>query len=208
VTRDARHFAAAAGRNREPILDVLRAHLSPDARVLEIGSGTGEHAVHFCAALPGLDWQPSDPDPGCRASIAAWIAHTGLRNVRAPLDLDVRASTWGEAEARAPYDCVVSINMIHIAPWDCALALLDGAARVLRAGGMLFLYGPFKRGGAHTAPSNAAFDARLRGENPGWGVRDLDDVVREAASRGLALAEIVEMPANNLSVLFEARTRG
>lgn len=208
MTRDTRHFAAAAGRNRGPILEVLRAHLSPDACVLEIGSGTGEHAVHFCAALPGVDWQPSDPDPGCRASIAAWIAYAGLRNVRPPLDLDVRASAWGEAEARAPYDCVVSINMIHIAPWACALALLDGAARVLRPGGMLYLYGPFMRGGAHTAPSNAAFDARLRGENPEWGVRDLDDVIREAASRGLELAEIVEMPANNLSVLFEARTRG
>jgi cyclopropane fatty-acyl-phospholipid synthase-like methyltransferase len=207
VTTDARRSAAAATRNREPILAVLRGRLAPDARVLEIGSGTGEHAVHFCAALPALDWQPSDPDAANRASIAAWIAHAGLRNVHAPIDLDVRLPTWHGAEARAPYDSVVSINMIHIAPWACALALLDGAARVLRDGGLLFLYGPFMRGGAHTAPSNAAFDARLRADDPEWGVRDLDDVIREAALRGLALTAIVEMPANNLSVFFEARRR-
>jgi cyclopropane fatty-acyl-phospholipid synthase-like methyltransferase len=181
---------------------VLRTRVPADARVLEIGSGSGEHAIHFCAALPGLDWQPSDPDPANRESIAAWIAHSTLGNVRAPLDIDVRAKRWG-VEARAPFDAIVSINMIHIAPWECALALLEGAARLLREDGVLFLYGPFKRGGAHTAPSNAAFDERLRSENAQWGVRDLDDIVEAALPHGLALAEVVPMPANNYSVIFQ-----
>jgi cyclopropane fatty-acyl-phospholipid synthase-like methyltransferase len=203
----ARRCTPAAGRNREPILAVFRTRMAPAARVLEIGSGSGEHAIHLCTALPQLDWQPSDPDPASRASIAAWIAHSGLRNVRAPLDLDVRSARWG-VEERAPFDCLVSINMIHIAPWACTLALLDGAARLLRAGGTLLLYGPFRRGGAHTAPSNAAFDERLRSEDPQWGVRDLDEVAAAAAERGLRFAEAVPMPANNLSVLFERAAGG
>ena len=198
---DPRRFAPAASRNREPILAVFRTRVSPEARVLEIGSGSGEHAIQLCAALPGLDWQPSDPDPASRESIVAWIAHTGLGTVRTPLDIDVRAAHWG-VEARAPFDVIVSINMIHIAPWECTLALLEGAARLLRDDGVLFLYGPFTRGGAHTAPSNAAFDERLRNENAEWGVRDLDEVVTAAATRGLRFSEVVEMPANNLSVLF------
>ena len=199
---DARRFAPAAGRNREPILEVLRARVSANARVLEIGSGSGEHAVHICAALPGLDWQPSDPDPASRASIAAWIAHARLTNIRPPLDIDVHAATWG-VEDRAPFDVIVSINMIHIAPWSAALALLDGARRLLRDGGMLFLYGPFMRSGQHTAPSNAAFDERLRSENPEWGVRDLDEVGRVADSHGLNRVELVTMPANNYIAIFE-----
>jgi len=198
---DLRRFAPAASRNREPILTVFRERVSADARVLEIGSGSGEHAIHLCAALPGLDWQPSDPDPASRASIAAWIAHARADNIRAPLDIDVLAARWG-VEARAPFDAIVSINMIHIAPWECALALLEGAARLLCEDGVLFLYGPFKRGGVHTAPSNAAFDERLRSENVQWGVRDLDEIVHEAAGRGLRFIEAVEMPANNLSVVF------
>jgi cyclopropane fatty-acyl-phospholipid synthase-like methyltransferase len=199
---DARRFAPAASRNREPILEVLRARVSPNARVLEIGSGSGEHAVHVCAALPVIDWQPSDPDPANRASIAAWIAHSGLANVRPPLDIDVHSASWG-VEERAPFDAIVSINMIHIAPWSATLALLDGAARLLGAGGSLFLYGPFMRIGRHTAPSNAAFDERLRSENPAWGVRDLDEIALTAEPRGLRFVEAVAMPANNISVLFE-----
>ena len=202
MTTDARRFAPAASRNREPILAVFRTRVAPDARVLEIGSGSGEHAMHLCAALPSLDWQPSDPDAASRASIAAWIAHANLANVRAPLELDVRSDRWG-VEALAPFDALVSINMIHIAPWACTLALLDGAARLLRDGGILYLYGPFTRGGAHTAPSNAAFDERLRGEDPEWGVRDLDEVVRAAEERGLRFVEVVTMPSNNLSVILE-----
>ena len=204
---DARRFAPAAARNREPILEVLRSRVSPDARVLEIGSGSGEHAVHFCAALPGLDWHPSDPDPANRASIAAWIANAGLANVRPPLDIDVHAASWG-VEERAPFDVIISINMIHIAPWSATLALLEGAARLLRAGGTLFLYGPFMRIGRHTAPSNAAFDERLRGENPAWGVRDLDEIALAAEPLGLRLVEAVAMPANNFSVLFERAAGG
>jgi cyclopropane fatty-acyl-phospholipid synthase-like methyltransferase len=198
---DLRRFAPAASRNREPILAVFRTRVPADARVLEIASGSGEHSIHLCTALPELDWQPSDPDPSSRRSIAAWIAHSGLANVRAPIDIDVRAHRWG-VEEREPFDAIVSINMIHIAPWECALALLDGTARLLREDGVLFLYGPFKRGGAHTAPSNAAFDERLRDENPQWGVRDLDEIVVQAATRGLHFMEAVEMPANNLSVVF------
>jgi cyclopropane fatty-acyl-phospholipid synthase-like methyltransferase len=198
---DARRFAAAAGRNRDPILAVFRTRVAADARVLEIGSGSGEHAVHLCTALPGLDWQPSDPDPANRESMMAWIDHSGLSNVRPPLDIDVRAATWG-VEAIAPFDVVVSINMIHVAPWQCALALLEGAARLLRESGVVFLYGPFMRGGAHTAPSNAAFDERLRNENSQWGVRDLDDVVRAGSELGLHCVDVVPMPANNLSVIL------
>ena len=203
---DDRRFAPAASRNREPILGVFRMRVNADARVLEIGSGSGEHAVHICTALPGIDWQPSDPDPASRASIAAWIGRTGLANVRAPLDIDVRAPAWG-VEARAPYDAIVSINMIHIAPWASALGLLDGAARLLREGGVLFLYGPFMRGGVHTAPSNAAFDARLREENPEWGVRNLDNVLAAARERGLRFVAAVAMPANNYSVIIERMRR-
>jgi|KBSSwiStaDraftv2_1062776.scaffolds.fasta_scaffold162950_3 SAM-dependent methyltransferase len=198
---DARRFAPAATRNREPILEVLRARVPVGARVLEIGSGSGEHAVYVCAALPELDWQPSDPDPASRASIAAWTAYAGLGNIRPPLDIDVHAATWGMEECD-PFDLIVSINMIHIAPWSATLALLEGAARLLREGGTLFLYGPFMRGGEHTAPSNEAFDARLRSENPEWGVRDLDEVVRAAEPRSLLHAETVAMPANNLAALF------
>jgi SAM-dependent methyltransferase len=147
---DARRFAPAATRNREPILEVLRARVPVGARVLEIGSGSGEHAVYVCAALPELDWQPSDPDPASRASIAAWTAYAGLGNIRPPLDIDVHAATWGMEECD-PFDLIVSINMIHIAPLSATLALLEGAARLLREGGTLFLYGPFMRGGSTRA---------------------------------------------------------
>jgi SAM-dependent methyltransferase len=204
ASTDARLRYPATARNREPILEVLRARVPGSARVLELASGSGEHAMHLCAALPQLDWQPSDPDPECRASIAAWIGHSRLQNVRAPLAIDVLAGQWG-VEARAPFDLIVCINMIHIAPWPCALALLDGAARLLRVGGQLYLYGPFKRGGAHMAPSNEAFDAQLRERDPAWGVRDLEEFSNAAAARELELTEVVAMPANNLSVFYRRR---
>jgi SAM-dependent methyltransferase len=196
MTTDARRFAPAAARNREPILDVLRAHLPASGTALEIASGSGEHAVAFAAAFPTLVWQPSDPDPANRASIAAWIAAAGTPNLLPPIDLDATAEIWPLATA----DAVVCINMIHIAPWAACLGLLRGAARLLAPGGLLYLYGPFKRDGAHTAPSNAAFDESLRARDPAWGVRDLDEV-REAAE-GFAPPTVVAMPANNLSVLF------
>ncbi|MGE0383383.1 MAG: DUF938 domain-containing protein [Gammaproteobacteria bacterium] len=203
---DTRLYYAATGRNRAPILEVLRTRIAPSASILEIASGSGEHAVHFCAAEPGWRWQPSDPDPSCRASIAAWVAHTGLDNVLPPVSIDVCAPAWG-VEAQAPFDAIACMNMIHIAPWVCTPALFEGAERLLGSAGLVYLYGPFMRGSAHTAPSNEAFDADLRRRNPAWGVRDLDAVAHAAAAHGFTLAGTVDMPANNLSVLFRRAAR-
>ncbi|PRF64187.1 SAM-dependent methyltransferase [Burkholderia multivorans] len=194
----ARRSAPAAERNRGPILDVLRRVLPAHGRVLEVASGTGQHVVHFAQALPALRWQPSDQDPLARESIAAWIAHTGVANVDAPLAFDVRDASW----PAAPIDAIVCINMIHISPWASAQALFAGAARVLRPDGVLYLYGPYRRGGRHTAPSNDAFDLQLRSRDPSCGVRDLETVVALGADLGLDCTEVVEMPANNLSVVF------
>jgi SAM-dependent methyltransferase len=196
-----RQHAPSAERNREPILAVLERVLPATGTVLEIASGTGQHAVHFAAALPQLVWQPSDPDEAARASVAAWTAASGLANVRAPLALDVRDASWGIASA----DAIVCINMIHISPWASAQALIGGAGRLLGSGGVLFLYGPYRRGGAHTAPSNAAFDEQLRHRDPAWGVRDLEDVAALADAAGFDHEETVAMPANNFSVVFRKR---
>ena len=190
--------APAAARNRQPILDVLRAHLPDRGVVLEVASGSGEHALHFAAALPGLVFQPSDPDPEARASIDAWVADSGLANLRPALALDAAAAAWPVSAA----DAVLCCNMIHISPWTSTVGLVAGAARLLPAGGLLYLYGPYRRNGTHTAPSNAAFDEDLRRRNPAWGVRDLEAVATLAAGAGLAPPEVIEMPANNLSVLF------
>jgi len=198
---DARHFSPSAARNRGPILEVLSRILPKKGIVLEIGSGTGEHAVHFAKALSCLDWLPSDPDAASRASIKAWINTEELANVRAPVSIDVREPVWGVEDA-APFDAIISLNMVHIAPWEAALGLLAGAGRFLRLDGVLFLYGPFMLGGTHTAPSNAAFDADLKRRDPRWGVRDIDDLVGRAATHGLDLCEVVKMPANNLSLVF------
>jgi hypothetical protein len=191
---DPRRVAPAVARNRDAILEVLRAILPPRGLVLEVASGSGEHAVHFAAALPDLTFQPSDPDPAARASIDAWAA--GGANIRPALALDAAAPDWPIAEA----DALLCINMIHIAPWAACEGLLRGAARILPAGAPLVLYGPFRRGGAPTAPSNAAFDAELRASNPDWGVRDLEAVT--AAARGFAAPQVTAMPANNLTVAF------
>ncbi|AGK49659.1 hypothetical protein BTI_4260 [Burkholderia thailandensis MSMB121] len=201
IDSTSRQWAAAAERNREPILAVLKRVLPARGAVLEIASGTGQHAVHFAAALPDLVWQPTDVELAARASVAAWAADAALPNLRAPLALDVCAKPWPLAAA----DALVCINMIHIAPWAAACALFEGAARVLPEGGVLYLYGPYRRGGAHTAESNAQFDAQLRSRNPAWGVRDLEAVVELGSASGLVLDEIVEMPANNLSVVFRKR---
>jgi SAM-dependent methyltransferase len=190
--------AAATDRNRDPILDVLRTALPATGLVLEIASGTGQHAMCFAGALPGLDWQPSDADADARASIAAWRAHDGLPNVRAPLALDVHQPNWGVDSL----DAVVCINMIHISPWSAAEALFAGASRRLADGGVLYLYGPYKRGGAHTSPSNDAFDRQLRSRDPAWGVRDMEAVVALGASVGLECDEPIAMPANNFSLVF------
>ena len=198
---DARLHAPATARNREPILAVLRRILPTSGTVLEIASGTGEHAAYLAPHFPGLAWQPSDADPELLASIAAWAAASGADNIRPPMALDVTRPDWGVEDVAA----ILCINMIHIAPWAAAEALMAGAGRLLPAGAPLYLYGPCKRDGRHTAPSNAAFDASLRSHDPAWGVRDLDDVVRLADTHGFDLAEIVEMPANNLSVVFRRR---
>jgi SAM-dependent methyltransferase len=198
---DARRCSAPAERNREPIAAVLKHHLPAAGLVLEVASGTGQHIVHFAAVLPAITWQPSDPDPAARASIRAWVVHAAATNVLEPLALDVRERPWPVQRA----DAVLSINMIHIAPWEATTALFAGAKDVLAAGGVVVLYGPFRRNGAHTAPSNAAFDAQLRAQDPAWGVRDLEEVAKVASGDGFRLIDVVEMPANNLTVVFEGR---
>jgi SAM-dependent methyltransferase len=198
---DQRMFSPSAARNTAPILAVLKRILPAHGRVLEIGCGTGEHAVCFAEAMPTLIWLPSDPDPGSRSSTASWISFKGLNNVLAPLDVDVCSAQWG-VEQSAPFDAIVSINMVHIAPWTASLGLFAGAGRLLRDGGLLFLYGPFMRNGVHNAPSNAAFDESLKSRNASWGVRDIADLERVAVASGLHLREMIEMPANNMSLVF------
>jgi SAM-dependent methyltransferase len=193
--------APAVARNRDPILAVLRRVLPAHGTVLEIAAGTGEHAVYFAAALPGLTWQPTDADLEALESIAAWRAVAQLPNVKPPLQLDVTSPRWPIDRA----DVVVCINMIHIAPWRAAEGLVAGAGRVLAPRGVLFLYGPYQEGSRHTAPSNETFDASLRARDPEWGVRDLDDVKALATRHGFEFAERVSMPANNLSVVFRRR---
>jgi hypothetical protein len=199
VTSDARLHAPASARNREPILAVLRQHLPARGLVLEVASGSGEHTVHFAQAFPGLDFQPSDPDRQARASIDAWKDEAGLPNMRPALALDAAAETWPLSEA----DAVLCINMIHIAPWEAAVGLVRGAAALLRVDCMLYLYGPFRRDGAHTAPSNAAFDRSLRTRDASWGVRDLEAVAALARTHGFTAPIVEAMPANNLSLIFK-----
>lgn len=188
----------APERNKEPILAVLRRVLPAQGLVLEVASGTGQHVIHFAAALPRLYWQPSDPESGHREAIQSRIIAAGAANVSAPLELDASKRPWPVRAA----DAVVCINMIHVAPWAAALALLAEAGRLLPPGGVLYLYGPYRRGGRHTAPSNEEFDADLRRRDPQWGVRDLDDVVLQARAQSLRLHDVVAMPANNFSVVF------
>jgi SAM-dependent methyltransferase len=188
----------APERNKAPILEVLQRVLPARGRVLEVASGTGQHIVHFAQALPQLSWLPSDPEVEHRNSILARTQAAGLENVAAPLSLDVRHRPW----PLQPVDAILCINMIHIAPWPAALALLAEAGQLLPAGGVLYLYGPYRRAGRDTAPSNAAFDADLRRRNAEWGVRNLEDVEGEAARQGFALLDVVAMPANNFSVVF------
>jgi SAM-dependent methyltransferase len=190
--------APAAARNRQPILDVLQPRLPREGLVLEVASGTGEHIVHYATARPELTFQPSDPDVDARASVDDWVRTLGLANVRPALEIDVTARTWPVERA----DAVLCCNMIHIAPWEAAVGLVAGAARVLSPGGLFFLYGPYRQGGRHTAPSNEAFDADLKRRNPAWGVRDIEAVIDLTGAQGFSTPEIVEMPANNLSLLF------
>lgn len=201
LSADQRMFSPSAARNSAPILAVLKRVLPTAGLVLEIGCGTGEHAVCFAQALPNLTWQPSDVDFESRVSTASWIKFAGLTNVLAPLDIDVCSSLWGVEQA-APFDAIVSINMVHIAPWAACLGLFAGASRLLRAGGLLVVYGPFMRDGVHTAPSNAAFDTSLKARNPSWGVRDIADLEGVGNASRLRLLEMIDMPANNMLIVF------
>lgn len=230
---DSRRFAPATERNRSPILAVLQQQLPPTGTVLEISSGTGEHAVFFAPPLAPRQWLTSDPDPGARQSIAAWRKATPADNLHGPIALDASTQPWpvedrsgqstqgtkSQAPApqaepwtdplatldltRHPITALVNINMIHIAPWSACLGLMAGAGRLLPKNGILYLYGPFQQGGQHTAPSNAAFDRQLQAQNAAWGVRDLEAVVAAAEAQGLTLVTTVVMPANNLSVVFK-----
>ncbi len=197
IPENALHFPATR-RNRDPISAILADVLPASGLVLEIASGSGEHAVHFSRRFPALTWQPSDPDPDNLASIRAWAEAQRPANLLPPLPIDA-------SDERLPLDgadAVVCINMIHIAPWDATAGLMRNAARLLPAQGPLYLYGPFMLDGAHTAPSNEAFDRQLRRQDSAWGVRDLREVTAEAQRNGLHPAGVFEMPANNLSVVF------
>jgi SAM-dependent methyltransferase len=199
MSDDPRQYAPSTARNRDPIWRVLRPQLPPAGLVLEIASGSGEHVAHFARlAAPGIVFQPTDPSADARASIDAWTAAANLGNVGPALALDAASGSWPIAHA----DVVLCINMIHISPWSATEGLIRGAADVLPPGGLLFLYGPYRRGGEHTAPSNEAFDADLRRRNPEWGVRNLEAVAKLAADAGFSPPRIEPMPANNFCVLF------
>jgi len=190
--------APATERNREPIAAVLRQVLPAGGTVLEVASGTGEHAAYFAGLFPGLRWQPSDPDPDALASIRAWREDSGSANLLDPVLLDAGAEAWPVAAA----DAILCINMVHISPWTATVGLMRGAGRLLGPGAPLILYGPYRRAGVPTAPSNEAFDASLRARNPQWGLRGLEAVEAEAERNGLRLERVFDMPANNVTVLF------
>jgi hypothetical protein len=198
---DARRHAPATLRNRDPILAVLREVLPPCGLVLEIASGSGEHAVFFARALPEHTWQPSDPSPEARASIALWRQEDGSANLQPPIALDAADEKWPLAHA----DAIVCINMVHISPWEATLGLMRGAGLILPAGAPLVLYGPFLRADQPLAPSNATFDADLKARDPRWGLRDLDTVCDVAMAQGLSREPVIAMPANNLMVVLRRR---
>ena len=192
--------APSTARNRQPILEVLTPRLPLDARVLEVASGAGEHAMFLAEALPGVTWRPTDRDDEALASIAAWRVASGLANIAAPLRLDAAdLASWPDG----PFEAVVCINMIHIAPWAATEGLIAGAARVLAPGGRLILYGPYLEADVETAPGNLAFDESLKHRDLAWGLRDLAAVQALAAANGLTFGERIAMPANNLMVVFE-----
>lgn len=200
VAEEAR-FSPAAERNRVPILQVLRDVLPERARVLEVASGTGQHASYFAEQLADVHWQPTDRDPECLRSIEAWTRGAAAERIASPRQLDVCSGRWDlPAES---YDAVFAANMIHIAPFEACLGLLEGAARHLGESGVLVLYGPFRIDGRHTAPSNERFDASLRARDPRWGVRDLETVRQHAEEAGLRYRKRVAMPANNFVVIFQ-----
>jgi hypothetical protein len=198
---DARRSAPHVARNTGPIIDVLRGILPDEGLVLEVASGSGEHALAFARAFPHLLWQPSDADPVGLRSIEAWRIEEGAPNLLAPVPLDVSSAQWPVKEAQA----ILCINMVHISPWTATEGLLAGAGRLLGSGCPLYLYGAYRQRGVETAPSNEEFDLSLKARNPEWGLRYLEDVAVEAGRHGLALDAVVPMPANNLSVIFRRR---
>ena len=193
-----KQHAPSTERNRDPILTVLREHLPAAGSVLEIASGSGQHAVHFAAAFPGLLWQPTDPNPDALASIRAWAEEAALPNLLPPLRLDVTEEPWPVGRA----DVVVCINMVHISPWTSTEALMRGAGRVLGRGGLLYLYGPYKVGGLHAGGGDIQFDAWLKERDARFGIRDVEAVIAEAEKYGLIFAQRIKMPADNHSLLF------
>ena len=194
----AKGFAPAAERNRQPILDVLRRVLPPAGLVLEVASGTGQHAIFFSEHLPALQWQPTDASSEALRSIDTWVDETARENLLAPLELDVRSSPWPFTNA----DALLCINMIHISPWETTEALFHGASKVLAGGCPLITYGPYRFHGEHTAPSNAAFDQSLRSRNARWGVRDIDELLELGGRAGFTLDRRVVMPANNMTLVW------
>lgn len=195
---EARRHAPATLRNRDAIAGVLRSVLPDTGLVLEIASGSGEHVVHFAAAFPDLHWQPSDCEPAALRSIAAWTAESGAANILPPVLIDVEQHEWPVHKV----DAMLCINMLHISPWSATLALFRHAARLLPSGAALYLYGPFVRHDVMTAQSNLAFDASLKARNPAWGLRDVEDVDAAGADQGFARTDLIEMPANNLSLVY------
>lgn len=193
-----KRHAPATVRNRDAIADVLETVLPASGTVLEVASGTGEHVIHFAQRFPQLIWQPSDYSDASLPSIAAWVAEAGVTNVRPAVQLDASLPDWPVPQA----DAILCINMIHIAPWVATMGLMAGAGRLLQSGAPLYLYGPYLRDGVETAPSNLDFDRSLKDRNPDWGLRHLTDVTALAAAQGLQLDRVIEMPANNLSVIF------
>ena len=199
-----KRYAPATERNREAILAVLQGCLPNQGTVLEIATGTGQHAVFFAPQLTPRYWLPTDMDPTNLASIAAWREEADAANLLLPRQLDVRDPAWLiDCDIPAPISAIVNINMLHISPWSCCQALFAGAAEILNQGAVAMLYGPFRRDGLQTSPSNAAFDEQLRSQDPRWGVRDLEAVVDVALQQGFACQNVIEMPANNLSVVFD-----
>ena len=198
--------APATDRNRDPIIAVLKENLPDHGTILEIASGSGQHAIYFINQMPNQYWQPSDPDENSRNSISAWWWEVQLNNILPPLNINAQDDIWPveNIDVPQPITSVVCINMIHISPWESTIGLMKGAARVLPKGGILYLYGPYKIDGKHTAPSNELFDINLRSKNTEWGVRDLSDVIKLASENGLDFVKTVDMPANNLSVIFKS----
>ena len=199
---DARQYAPATQRNREPILKVLSEVIPPNSNILEIASGTGEHAIFFADRLQSCRWIPSDLNSDAYHSIKSWKDICPVDNLESPLLIDVTQDNWQQQIKNREINAIVNINMIHIAPWQACESLIKGASEILSPGDILYLYGPYKRNGEHTAPSNVSFDRSLRDRNPLWGIRDLSAVVATATAHSLKLQQVIAMPANNLSVVF------